>query len=61
MDTHELYETTIDDIAEHVTIKQIFKAYGDGRIGGSTGPNFKKLEARKLARKKKNIIPNNIQ
>ena len=57
-----LYEATIDDIAEHVTIKQMLKAYGDGGFGGGTGPNFKELEARKLARKERvssQIIANN--
>ena len=48
-----LYEATIDDIAEHVTIKQMLKAYDDGGFGGGTGPNFKELEARKLARKER--------
>ena len=36
-----LYEATIDDIAEHVTIRQMLKAYGDGGFGGGAGPNFK--------------------
>ena len=57
-----LYEATIDDIAEHVTIKQMLKAYGDGGFRGGTGPNFKDLEARKLARKERvssQIIANN--
>ena len=40
-----LYEAIIDAIAEHVTIKQMLKAYRDGGFGGSTGPNFKELEA----------------
>ena len=48
-----LYEATIDDIAEHVTIKQMIKASGDGGFEGGTGPNFKELEARKLARKER--------
>ena len=48
-----LYEATIDDIAEHVTIKQMLKAYDDGGFGGATGPSFKDLEARKLARKER--------
>ena len=48
-----LYEATIDDIAEHVTIKQMIKASGDGGFGGGTGPYFKELEARKLARKER--------
>ena len=39
------YEATIDDIAGHVTIKQMLKANGDGGFGGGTGPNFKELEA----------------
>ena len=57
-----LYEATIDDIAEHVTIKQMLKAYGDAGFGGGTGPNFKGLEAQKLARKERvssQIIANN--
>ena len=57
-----LYETTIDDIAEHITIKLTFKAYGNDRFGGSTGFNFRELEARKLARKERlssQIIANN--
>ena len=45
-----LYDATINDIVEHVTIKQMLKAYSDGGFGGGTGPNFKELEARKLAR-----------
>ena len=49
-DTHITpYEATIDDIAEHLTIKQMLKVYGDGRFEGGTDPNFKELEARKLA------------
>ena len=48
-----LHKATIDDIAEHVTIKQMLKAQGDGGFGGGTGPNFKDLEARKLARKER--------
>ena len=48
-----LYEATIDDIVEHVTIKQILKPHGDGGFGGGTGPNFKELEAQKLARKER--------
>ena len=57
-----LYEATIDDIAEHVTIKQVPKAYRDVGFGGGSGPNFKELEARKLARKERvlsQIIANN--
>ena len=46
-----LYEATIDDIAEHVTIKQILKAYGDSGFGEDTGPNFKGLEAQEVTRK----------
>ena len=56
------YEATIDDIAEHVTIKQMLKAYGDGGFGGGTGPYFEELEAQKLARKERvlsEIIANN--
>ena len=48
-----LDEATIDNIAEHVTIKQMLKAYDDGGFGGAIGPSFKDLEARKLARKEK--------
>ena len=50
---HECPESNlseVNDIAEHVTIKQMLKAYGDGGFGGGTGPNFKELEAPKLAR-----------
>ena len=57
-----LYEATIDDIAEHVTIKQMLKAYGNGGFGGGAGPNFKEPEVRKLARKEtvsSQIIVNN--
>ena len=57
-----LYEATIDDTAEHVTIKQVPKAYRDVGFGGGSGPNFKELEARKLARKERvlsQIIANN--
>ena len=57
-----LHKATIDDIAEHVTIKQMLKAQGDGWFRGGTGPNFKDLEARKLARKERvssQIIANN--
>ena len=56
------YETTIDNIAEHETIKQMLTAYGDGKFGRGTGPNFKELEAQKLARKERvssQIIANN--
>ena len=53
-----LYEATFDDIAEHVTIRQMLKAYGNGGFGGGTGLNFKELEARKLARKER-VSPNN--
>ena len=57
-----LYEATIDDIAEHVTIKQMPKAYRDVGFRGGSGPNFKELEARMLARKERvlsQIIANN--
>ena len=57
-----LYEATIGDIAEHVTIKQILKGYGNGELGVCTGSNFKELEARKLARNERissQIIANN--
>ena len=46
-----VYEATIDDISEHVTIKQMLKAYGDAGFARGTGPNFKELEAQILARK----------
>lgn len=57
-----LYEPTIDDITEHLAIKQMLKDYGNGRFGGGTGRNIKELEARKLARKERvssQIIANN--
>ena len=57
-----LYEAIIGDIAEHVTIKQILKGYGNGEFGVGTGTNFKELEARKLARNERvssQIIANN--
>ena len=57
-----LYEATFDDIAEHVTIRQMLKAYGNGWFEGGTGLNFKELEARNLARKDRvssQIIANN--
>ena len=60
--TKRTHMTTIDDIAEHVAIKQMLKVYSDGGFGGSTGPNFKELEARKLAGKERvssQIIANN--
>ena len=37
----------IDDIAAHVTIKQMLKAYDDGGFGRGKGPNFKEKLKRK--------------
>ena len=46
------FEATIDATVEHVTITKILKAYGDSGFGGSTGSNFKGLEAQILTKEK---------
>ena len=39
--THlSIYECTLDDVAEFVTIKQMLKGYKEGNFGGGTGPSY---------------------
>ena len=49
--THlSIYECTLDDVAEFVTIKQMLKGYEEGNFGGGTGPSYMQINSRKDAR-----------
>ena len=46
--THlSIYESTLDDVAEVVTIKQMLKRYEEGNFGGGTGPSYMQINSRK--------------
>ena len=45
-----LFESAVDDICDMITTKQMLKGYGDGSIGGGTGPSVQCLDKRKRAR-----------
>ena len=48
--THlSIYECTLDDVAEFVTIKQMLKGYEEGNFCGSTGPSYMQINSRKDA------------
>ena len=52
--THlSIYECTLDDVAEFVTIKQMLKGYEEGNFGGGTGPSYMQINSRKDARNNK--------
>ena len=49
--THlSIYECTLDDVAEFVTIKQMLKGYEEGNFCGGTGPSYMQINSRKDAR-----------
>ena len=44
-----IYEYTLDDVAELVTIKQMLKEYEEGNFSGGTGPSYMHINSRKNA------------
>ena len=52
--THlSIYDAAVDDITEHITIKQMLRQFKDGGFIGGTGPSISILQRRTFARKDK--------